>query len=172
MISGTSMATPHVAGVAALINQRHPVWGPLAIASALSTTARRHDDPGGSIMSKGFKIGSLHPGKPFDYDAGFIDPADALDPGLIIAPEDDDYIAFLCSLPQISPEDVRAATGAACQAPLASPADLNLPSITVSELRGFLSVRRRVIRGEQHGDVPLLRSAASRRGCHSAARVV
>jgi hypothetical protein len=117
-------------------------------------------------MSEGFEIGSLHPGKPFDYGAGFIDP------GLIIAPEDADYIAFLCSLPQISPEDVRAATGAACQAPLASPADLNLPSITVSELRGSLSVRRRVIRGEQHGDVPLLRSAASRRGCHGAARVV
>jgi hypothetical protein len=145
MISGTSMATPHVAGVAALIKQRHPAWGPSAIASTLSTTARRHDDRGGSIKSEGFEIGSLHPGTPFDYGAGFIDPADALDPGLIIAPEDDDYIAFLCSLPQLSPEDVRAATGATCQAPLASPADLNLPSITVSELHGSLSVRRRVM---------------------------
>ncbi|KAK3142931.1 hypothetical protein QOZ80_4BG0354350 [Eleusine coracana subsp. coracana] len=144
MISGTSMAAPHVAGIAALIKQRHPSWGPSAIASAMSTSARRHDDRGEAIMSEGFEIGSLHPGTPFDYGAGFVNPAGALDPGLIIAPDDDDYISFLCSLPQLNPDDVRAATGVACQAPLASPADLNLPSITLSALRGFLSVRRRV----------------------------
>ncbi|KAK3145207.1 hypothetical protein QOZ80_4AG0325400 [Eleusine coracana subsp. coracana] len=143
MISGTSMAAPHVAGIAALIKQRHPSWGPSAIASAMSTSARSQDNRGEAMMSEGFEIGSLHPGTPFDYGAGFVNPAGALDPGLIIAPrDDDDYISFLCSLPQLNPDDVRAATGAACQAPLDSPADLNLPSITVSALRGFLSVRR------------------------------
>ncbi|CAL5035396.1 unnamed protein product [Urochloa decumbens] len=146
MISGTSMAAPHVAGVAALIKQRHPSWGPAAIASALSTTAQRHDARRLPIMAEGFEIGSLLPATPFDRGAGFVNPAGALDPGLIVAPEPDDYVGFLCSLPQLSPDDVRAATGLACQevGPLASPLDLNVPSITVAALRGSLSVRLRV----------------------------
>lgn len=145
MISGTSMAAPHVGGVAALIKQRHPLWGPSAIASALSTTAWRHDNRGSPIVSEGFELGVLHPATAFDYGAGFINPASALDPGLVVAPVFEDYISFLCSLPQLGPDDVQAATGAACQAQLDSPADLNLPSIIVSALRGSVSVRRRVM---------------------------
>ncbi|TVU07442.1 hypothetical protein EJB05_47497, partial [Eragrostis curvula] len=146
VVSGTSMAAPHVAGVAALVKHRHPSWGPSAIASALSTTARRHDDRGAAIMAEGFETSSLRPGTAFDYGAGFVNPAGALDPELVIAPEDEDYIGFLCLLPQLSADDVRSATGAACQqAPrLPSPADLNLPSITVAALRRSLSVRRTV----------------------------
>ncbi|KAJ1270249.1 hypothetical protein BS78_06G039500 [Paspalum vaginatum] len=144
MVSGTSMAAPHIGGVAAIIKQRHPSWGPAAVSSALSTTARRHDKHKGPIMSQGFAVGFLNRATPLDYGGGFVNPAGALDPGLILAPEPGDYVSFLCSLPQVSPDDVKAATGSACQAPLASPADLNLPSVTVSALRGSLCVRRRV----------------------------
>ena len=38
-ISGTSMSSPHVAGVAALVKQLHPRWNPGAVSAALTRTA-------------------------------------------------------------------------------------------------------------------------------------
>ena len=45
---GTSMATPHVAGAAALVKQLHPDWSPLQVKSALENSAKR---PVGSSSS-------------------------------------------------------------------------------------------------------------------------
>ncbi|MEU9703835.1 S8 family serine peptidase [Streptomyces sp. NPDC047981] len=49
--SGTSMATPHVAGAAALLAQRHPAWTARQIKDALVSTARMAD--GLSVYQQG-----------------------------------------------------------------------------------------------------------------------
>ncbi len=38
-LSGTSMATPHTSGIALLVRQAHPTWGPIAVKGALMSTA-------------------------------------------------------------------------------------------------------------------------------------
>src|SRR5947208_5772496 len=65
---GTSMATPHVAGSAALLKQLHPTWSPLQIKSALVNTAHR---PVGSSSN------NTPLPNPMDRGAGRIDLAAA-----------------------------------------------------------------------------------------------
>ncbi|MCR4428062.1 MAG: S8 family serine peptidase [Caldiserica bacterium] len=47
--SGTSMASPHVGGAAALIAQAHPDWTPLQIKTALMNTAKLLTYPGSAL---------------------------------------------------------------------------------------------------------------------------
>jgi subtilisin family serine protease len=48
LLDGTSMATPHVAGAAALLLQRHPTWTVEQVKSALASTGVRVRPPGGN----------------------------------------------------------------------------------------------------------------------------
>src|SRR5262249_11483071 len=47
--SGTSMSSPHVAGIAALLKSANPSWDPIAVKSALMTTASQTDNKGNPI---------------------------------------------------------------------------------------------------------------------------
>ncbi|MEN8114260.1 MAG: S8 family serine peptidase [Actinomycetota bacterium] len=44
-LNGTSMSSPHAAGVAALVRQMHPEWGPGAIKAAVQRSAQHLDCP-------------------------------------------------------------------------------------------------------------------------------
>ena len=72
-LSGTSMSSPHMAGLAALMKQRHPTWSPMAIKSALMTTAYQ-------TVRTGPAAGAAIPGGPFAYGAGHVDINKAVTP--------------------------------------------------------------------------------------------
>lgn len=75
-VSGTSMATPHVAGAAAILKQRYPLWSNTEIKSALMSTAK--------FMH--IYNGDGSPAQPLDIGAGRLDLEKALNPGVILTP--------------------------------------------------------------------------------------
>lgn len=94
IISGTSMATPHVAGLAALLKGAYPKWSPAAIKSALMTSATVVNNRGGHLTDLWTGGG---PATPFDYGAGHVVPEKARTPGLLYDISVRDYINFLCA---------------------------------------------------------------------------
>lgn len=56
----------------------------------------------------------------------------------------EDFISFMCSLPNVDPDRIRTATGESCNHSLSHPANLNLPSVTVSAVAGTQLVHRTV----------------------------
>ncbi|CAN1174740.1 Subtilisin-like protease SBT2.6 [Linum perenne] len=135
LVSGTSMATPHIAGVAALIKHKHPKWSPAAITSAMMTTADRFDHHTRSpILAQ--STNQLAPATPFDLGSGSVNPARAIDPGLVFNTQFDNYVQFLCSVPGVDDDSVRRAVGSGCPPRRKASwcSDLNTPSVTISNL--------------------------------------
>jgi subtilisin family serine protease len=118
--SGTSMSSPHMAGLAALMKQAHPDWSPAAIKSAFMTTATQNTNMGNPI-----------PGGPFGYGAGAVQPNKALNPGLVYDAGWNDWIGFLCGTGSLN-----------CGGP--DPSNMNYPSIAVGSLAGSQTVTRTV----------------------------
>ncbi|KAI8476452.1 MAG: peptidase S8/S53 domain-containing protein [Monoraphidium minutum] len=144
---GTSMATPAVAGLIALIKSQRPGWSPAAIRSALMTTA-------GLTTNRGRPI----PGTPFDFGSGQADAAAALDPGLVYDAGRPDYDRYTCTAvdPKAWRRDIEwleeapavpsyckeACKGGGCKWPQAL-RDYNTPAFSLPELSRGQSVKAR-----------------------------
>ncbi len=120
--SGTSMSSPHIAGLSALIMEAHPRWSPMMIKSAMMTTAYDH------ATTKG----------PFAQGAGFVKPREFLDPGLTYDSDYDDWVDFLAG------QGVVFGNGEPVSDTKLRASNLNLASIAIGDLAGKERVRRTV----------------------------
>ncbi|MBA0748866.1 hypothetical protein Gogos_002847, partial [Gossypium gossypioides] len=92
ILSGTSMACPHVSGLAALLKAAHPEWSPAAIKSALMTSAYTVDNRGETMLDES----NGNTSTVLDFGSGHVHPTKAMDPGLVYDITTMDYIDFLC----------------------------------------------------------------------------
>lgn len=111
-IAGTSMSSPHAAGVAALLKAAHPGWTPGEIKSAMMTASTQNV----------LKEDGVTPADPFDRGAGSIRANQAVKP----------TVAF-----DVNPVDYYAAAGDED-----SRINLNLPSINAPNMPGMIQTWR------------------------------
>ncbi|KAH0980256.1 hypothetical protein GBA52_007433 [Prunus armeniaca] len=142
MESGTSMSTPHVAGIVALLKAMHPNWSPAAIKSALVTTAWRNGPSGLPIFAEG---SSQKLANPFDFGGGIVNPSEAADPGLVYDVGKAGYIQYLCAM-DYNNSDITRVVKQNTTCPIKKPSilDMNLPSITIPNLNNPITIERSV----------------------------
>jgi len=138
-IQGTSMSSPHVAGIFALLKQAHPDWSAAMARSAIMTTA--HQD----VVDND----RVSQADPFDMGAGHLNPGgkwikgSIMQPGLAYDAGLFEYAAFTCGMEW----GVFSAGSCAFLESIgvpSDPSDLNLPSIAINELPGRQTVQRTV----------------------------
>lgn len=132
LYSGTSMSSPHVAGLAALFKELHPGWSPMAIKSALMTTGVDVLDGGAPPAAEN------NPVLIFRQGAGHVRPNHAANPGLVFDSNFSDWLGFLCGT-QL-PTSFCTSAGV----PVLDPSNMNTASIAIGDMAGVQTVTRRV----------------------------
>lgn len=131
-LQGTSMSSPHIAGLAALGKEQHPDWSPAQIKSAMMTTARTN-----VVKEDGTTAADV-----FDFGSGHVEPNSASDPGLTYDIQTEDYLTALCGLQydatvasqSFSCEELTSKKNRKSKTYAADPSNLNYPSIAVDGL--------------------------------------
>ncbi len=144
LYSGTSMSAPHIAGLAALIQGRHPTWAPMQIKSAMMTTATNLKDADGKASKDLFAQG-----------AGHVNPKAFLDPGLFVLSDWEQWNGYLAGL------------GLDTGVPAIEPNAVNLPSLAEGHVMSEATLSRTFTAARKGSwkvrvDVPGFRSSASR----------
>jgi Subtilase family/Fibronectin type-III domain/Peptidase inhibitor I9/PA domain len=127
LYSGTSMSSPHIAGIAALIKSARPTWSPARIKSAIMTTA-------GDILDGP----NTNPLVIFRQGAGHVNPTAALNPGLVFDSGYADWLGFLCGT------QLPTSFCTAANVPVLDPSNLNIASIAIGDMPGSQTVTRTV----------------------------
>ncbi|SFS06669.1 Peptidase inhibitor I9 [Agrococcus baldri] len=125
LLSGTSMAAPHVAGLAAIYFGEHPNASPAEVKSAMMTTATDTVTDDGAPSTD-----------PWAQGAGFVNTQSMLEPGLIYQNGTEDWYGYLRGLGYGLPDTW---VGSAID-----PSDVNIASIAVGSLAGTQTVTRSV----------------------------
>ena len=140
-IAGTSMSSPHVAGLFALLKQVHPEWTAAMAKSALMTTSYQNVRDNDRVSKA----------DPFDMGAGHVDPGkvskkgSAFNPGLAYNAGFVEYLGFLCDAdPSVFANPETTCASLEQGGVPTDPSDLNLASIGVAELAGSQTVTRTV----------------------------
>jgi subtilisin family serine protease len=121
LYSGTSMASPHIAGLAAFMLGVHPNWSPMTVKSAMMTSAYDLKKEDGSPNQN-----------PFDEGAGHVDPTKFFNPGLVVTSGVNDWLSFFEGQgfdfgPSVSPM---------------AASDLNTPSIASGQVTASTTIAR------------------------------
>ncbi|KAL1201806.1 Subtilisin-like protease SBT3.13 [Cardamine amara subsp. amara] len=142
LLSGTSMSTPVVSGIVALLKSLHPKWSPAAMRSALVTTAWRTSPSGKPLFAQG---SNKKLADPFDYGGGLVNPEKAANPGLVYDMGIEGYINYMCSA-GYNDSSISRVLGKKTKCPIPKPSilDINLPSITISNLENEVTLTRTV----------------------------
>uniref|UniRef100_A0A6N2L492 Subtilisin-like protease fibronectin type-III domain-containing protein n=1 Tax=Salix viminalis TaxID=40686 RepID=A0A6N2L492_SALVM len=126
ILSGTSMACPHVSGAAALLKSAHPDWSPAAIRSAMMTTANTFNNLNQPLTDEA--TGNVS--TPYDSGAGHLNLDRAMDPGLVYDITNNGYVKFLCGIgyePRVIQVITRSPVSCPVKKPL--PEHINYPSL-------------------------------------------
>ncbi|MBC7441424.1 MAG: S8 family serine peptidase [Ramlibacter sp.] len=124
-LSGTSMSSPHLAGLAALYLGEKPNATPAEVKSAFMTTAYDTLDGAGAAVTD-----------PFTQGAGHIDPTKFFDPGLVYLSGESDWRSYIKGAGYTWEGD-EAVTAV-------DPSNLNLASIGIGSLTGPETITRTV----------------------------
>ena len=135
--SGTSMASPHIAGIGALIIAKHPDWSPMAVKSAIMTTAEVRDNKNKPIVDESDGT----PATPLEMGAGQVAADEAFDPGLVYDSGQTEWLQYSCGI------GVHLLSGGAdiCDTVgIVDPSNYNSPSLAIGDLAGKQTLTRTV----------------------------